>query len=93
MPFDESVLSKGERRKLNALRKAVGPDLGSQVFEKWLSRQPNTSCVSDPTAVKLRAAMVPFEKDASFRLGNKGYTVRRARGRGASGFIVTKNGA
>lgn len=37
------------------------------------------------------AAIAGLGKDPAFRLGNQGYTIRRARGKGASGFIVTKN--
>ena len=45
---------------------------------------------ADPVAEKLKAAIAGLEKDQAFRLGNQGYTVRRARGKGASGFIVEK---
>ena len=93
MSVDESALTKGQVRKLNALRKSVGDDLAQDVFEKWLKRQSKTASVekSDPVAEKLAAALAKLENDPMFRLGNQGYTVRRARGKGASGFIVTKN--
>ena len=93
MTIDESALTKGQVRKLNALGKSVGDDLAQDVFEKWLKRQSKTANVekSDPVAEKLVAALAKLENDSGFRLGNQGYTVRRARGKGASGFIVTKN--
>lgn len=93
MPIDESALTKGELRKLNALRKSVGDDLAQDVFEKWHKRQSKGDNVekSDPVAEKLVAALAKLENDPAFRLGNQGYTIRRARGKGASGFIVTKN--
>ena len=93
MAIDESGLTKGEVRKLNALRKSVGEDLAQGVFEKWLKRQSKAASVekSDPVAEKLASALEKLESDPAFRLGNQGYTVRRARGKGASGFIVTKN--
>ena len=93
MAIDESGLTKGEVRKLNALRKSVGDDLAQGVFEKWLKRQSKAASVekSDPVAEKLASALEKLESDPAFRLGNQGYTVRRARGKGASGFIVTKN--
>tara|TARA_Y100000588_G_scaffold253858_1_gene268364 strand:+ start:103 stop:396 length:294 start_codon:yes stop_codon:yes gene_type:complete len=93
MSVYESALTKGQQRKLNALRKSVGDDLAQDVFEKWLKRQSKAASVekSDPVAEKLAAALAKLEKDPVFRLGNQGYTVRRARGKGASGFIVTKN--
>ena len=34
--IDESTLTKGQRRKLNALRKSVGDEIGAQAFAAWL---------------------------------------------------------
>ena len=93
MTINEKELSKGQIVKLNALRKSVGDDLAEDVFAKWMKRQAKAESVSktDPVAEKLKAALSPLARDSSFRLGNQGYTVRRARGKGASGFIVEKN--
>ena len=38
MAIDETGLTKGQVRKLNALRKSVGDDLAEEVFAKWLER-------------------------------------------------------
>ena len=90
--MDESSLTKGQIRKLNALKKSIGDDLGEMAFSKWLKTQSKEASVkSDPVVEKLAAAISSLENDKSFRLGTKGYTVKRARGKGASGFIVTKN--
>lgn len=93
MAVSERDLTKGQLRKLNALRKSVGDDLAEGVFEKWLARQESkpTEVKPDPVAEKIKNALASLDKDPAFRLGNQGYTVRRARGKGASGFIVTKN--
>ncbi|MEX2615949.1 MAG: hypothetical protein WD767_07625 [Alphaproteobacteria bacterium] len=93
MAIDEKDLTKGQVRKLNALRKSIGDDLAEEAFRKWLDRQASAQAPErpDPVAVKIAQALGKFEGDTSFRLGNKGYTIRRARGKGASGFIVTKN--
>lgn len=93
MTIDESTLTKGQRAKLNALRKSVGEDLAENVFQKWLKRQRPDKVAEkpDPVAQKLMEALAPFESDRGFRLGNRGYTVRRARGKGASGFVAVKN--
>ena len=93
MAIDEKELTKGQVVKLNALRKSVGDDLAEDVFAKWMKRQAAAKVVekADPVAEKLKAALSSLEKDETFRLGNQGYTVRRARGKGASGFIVEKN--
>ena len=37
--IDETALTKGQRRKLNALRKSVGEEIGEQAFAAWLSAQ------------------------------------------------------
>ena len=93
MPIDEGTLNKGQIVKLNALRKSVGDDLADGVFAKWLRRQTSIKPVEklDPVAKKLTDALSKLEKDGDFRLGNQGYTVRRARGKGASGFVAAKN--
>ena len=93
MTIDESTLNKGQVVKLNALRKSVGDDLADGVFAKWLKRQVSVKAVekADPVAKKITDALSKLEKDASFRLGNQGYTVKRARGKGASGFVAMKN--
>ena len=94
MTIDESQLTKGQLVKLNALRKSIGEDLAEDVFRKWLRRQSSRKKVqkTDPVVEKLLAALAPFENDRTFRLGNQGYTVRRARGKGAKGFVAIKNG-
>ena len=90
MAIDESTLTKGQLRKLGALRRYVGDELGEEAFVKWLAQQAAADSV-DPVAEKIEAALAGFADDRSFRLGNYGYTVRRARGKGRSGFVAAKN--
>ena len=92
--MDEMSLTKGQVRKLNALKKSIGDDLGTDVFTKWMSNQENKKkegVIVDPVAIKLQEVLSPLESDLSVRLGNKGYTIKRARGKNSSGFVVTKN--
>ena len=92
MGIDRSKLTKGQVRKLNALCKSVGDTLGEEVFGKWMAQQASASrSKPDPVAVKIEEALAGFADDRTFRLGNYGYTIRRARGKGVSGFAVTKN--
>ena len=93
MAINETEFTKGQLRKLNALRKSVGDDLGEDVFAKWLERQRASQVKgeADPVAVKIAGALAGFESDPKFKLGNHGYTVRRAKGTGASRFVVFKN--
>ena len=93
MEVNEGKLTKGQVRKLNALRKSVGDALGEEVFGKWLAQRAKAAALpkADPVAVKIGEALARYAEDKSFRLGNYGYTIRRARGKGVSGFVVTKN--
>ena len=93
MAIDETGLTKGQVRKLNALRKSVGDDLAEEVFAKWLEREAVSQAKSkpDPVAMKIVKALAGFKNDPKFNLGNHGYTLRRAKGKGVSGFIAYKN--
>ena len=91
MTIDESNLTKGQIRKLNALRKSVGDDIAEDAFSKWMKIQTQTpKDVSDLVADALVAALDEYKDDKTFRLGSKGYVVKRSKGKGASGFIAQK---
>lgn len=93
MAIDETKLTKGQVRKLNALRKSVGDELGEEVFGKWMVMQAQAAAkaATDPVAEKISQALESYVNDRGFRLGNYGYTIRRARGKGRTGFIASKN--
>ena len=92
MTIDESTLTKGQIRKLNALRRSVGDKIAGDAFSKWMKTQikKKPKEVRDPVADALVTALGQFKDDKTFRLGSKGYVVRRAKGRSASGFIAKK---
>ena len=91
MTIDHSTLTKGQIRKLNALRKSVGDDIAENAFDKWMKTQTKTpKDVRDPVADALVAALSGLSDDKSFSLGLKGYVVKRSKGRGASGFVAQK---
>ena len=91
MTIDQSTLNKGQIRKLNALRKSVGDDIGDDAFTKWMKTQSKTPKETrDPVADALVSALSHLYDDKSFKLGNKGYVVRRAKGKGTSGFVAQK---
>ena len=91
MTIDHSALTKGQIRKLKALRKSVGNNIADVAFGKWMKTQIKTpKDVRDPVADALVSALSNLISDKSFKLGNKGYVVRRAKGKGASGFVVQK---
>ena len=93
MGIDESKLTKGQIRKLNGLRKSVGDTLAEEVFGKWLAQQASARAApkSDAVAVTIEMALAGYANDKTFRLGNYGYTIKRGRGKGVSGFVVRKN--
>ena len=91
MTIDHSTLTKGQVRKLNALRKSVGDDIAENAFGKWMkSQSKKPKEVRDHVADALVAALSRLTSDKSFKLGNKGYVVRRAKGKGASGIVARK---
>ena len=91
MTIDHSTLTKGQIRKLNALRKSVGADIAEDAFGKWMKTQSKTPKeIRDPVADALVAALANLNHDKSFKLGNKGYVVRRAKGKGTSEFVAQK---
>ena len=91
MPIDQSALTKGQVRKLNTLRRSTGDDIAEDAFGKWMKTQSKTPKeVRDPVADALVAALSRLTSDKSFKLGTKGYVVRRAKGKGASGFVAQK---
>jgi hypothetical protein len=91
MSIDHSTRIKGQVRKLNALRKSSGDDIAEDAFSKWMTAQTKTPKeVRDPVSDPLVAALDQFKDDKTFRLGMKGYVVKRSKGKGASGFIARK---
>ena len=91
MTIDQSTLTKGQVRKLNALRKSIGDDIAENAFGKWMKSQSKTpKVIRDPVADPLVAALANLTSNKSFRLGTKGYVVKRAKGKGASGFVAQK---
>ena len=44
----------------------------------------------DPVAEKLLEALQQLEDDKSVKLGNQGYSIKRAKGHSATGFTISK---
>ena len=92
MAIKESTLTKGQIRKLNALRKSVGVKIGEEAFGKLLKEQAKAvpKVQSDPVAEKILNAVKSLQKDKTVKLGNRGYVIKRAKGKGAKGLVVQK---
>ena len=89
--INEETFNKGQIRKLNALRKSLGNEIADNAFTKWMKTQTKEDSIQiDPVAVKIEEALSSLVHDKLFRLGSKGYIIKRSKGKGASGFAVNK---
>ena len=85
-----SDLTKGEIRKLNALKKSVGDELGQKAFDEW--RKVNSKSEnSDKVADRIVSILSSAEDIESLNLGAKGYTIYKSRGRVGKGIKAVKN--
>ena len=61
--MEETTLTKGQFRKLDALHRLVGDKLGEEVFSKWVEQQ--AAAKVDPVAVRIAEALAGFAGDRS----------------------------
>jgi hypothetical protein len=80
---DEKKLTKGELRKLAALRRSIGNDLADEAFVKWYAKQGGEVGAGDPNIATIEKALNPLIKKVRIPKGGA-YAIRRGRGR----FIV-----
>lgn len=80
--IDEGALTKGQLRKLNALRKSVGDEIGERAFAEWLAAQPVAGAPEgDPNAEAIATALWRMIEKDEVKIPRGGYLVRRGRGR------------
>ncbi len=81
--IDETALTKGEVRKLNALRKSLGGTIADKAFAQWLRQKVSAkaSAPVDQNAELIASALGPLAKAGKLRIGRGGYLVKRGRGR------------
>ena len=82
--IDESSLTKMEIRKLNALRKSIGDELGAKAFGQWYESRPTKtkSAPVDKTAEAIAEAVMNLITKGKIKtLPRDGYVVKRGRGR------------
>ncbi len=80
--LDEKALTKGELRKLNALRKSIGEDIGEKAFMDWLRKKP--AVIAEPedrNAGLIADTLIPLIEQNKLQIPRGGYLVRRGRGR------------
>ena len=79
--IDESTLTKGQRRKLGALRKSVGDEIGEQAFAEWLASQKSAQDKADGNAALIVDTLWPMVEQGSLAIPRGGYLLKRGRGR------------
>ena len=78
--IDEAALTKGQVRKLNALRKSLGPAIADEAFAKWLA-QPAETPETDENAEVIADALWGLVREGRLQIRRGGYIARRGRGR------------
>ena len=79
--IDESALKNGQLRKLNALRKSLGPVIADEAFSKWLAQAANDEPAADENASVIADILWSPVRDGKLMIRRGGYIVRRGRGR------------
>ena len=87
--LDESGLSKGELRKLRALRTSLGTEIADRAFAEWLSLRSAGSDKEDTNAETISDTLWPLVEEGKLKVPRGGYMLRRGRGR----IIVERYGA
>ncbi len=89
LKLDETELPKGQLRKLNALRKSVGDDIGNRAFAQWVKAQKKSNAGSvDKTADLIEKKIATLIKEKKISIPRGGYLLTRGRGR----VIITRTG-
>ena len=79
---NEGDLSKGDLRKLNALRKSLGDEIAERAFSEWRENHgSNGAGTADRNANTIVEALQPLIEDGKLRIPRGGYILRRGRGR------------
>ena len=83
----QTSLTKGQIRKLNALRKSVGPDIGERAFAQWLKGvNAERGTAVDKTSAQIAEAIQAALGREGLSIPREGYLITRGRGR----VIVTR---
>jgi hypothetical protein len=79
--LDERQLTKGQLRKLNALRKSLGDRIAEKAFAEWLKTNGAEQGPTDRNAELIADALAPLVNQGKLRVRRGGYLVTRGRGR------------
>ena len=79
--IEESALTKGQLRKLSALKKSVGDEVGERAFAEWLVLQGTAKGKPDGNAATIVDTLWPMVQEGTLAIPRGGYVIRRGRGR------------
>ena len=81
--INEAALTKGELRKLNALRKSLGNQIADRAFAQWFGQKTRGKAGAplDKNAELIASTLLPPAKAGKLRIPRGGYLVKRGRGR------------
>ena len=79
--IEEGGLTKGQLRKLRALRKSVGDGIAERAFAEWLASQADSSAKADANAVTIVDTLWPLVQQGALAIPRGGYLIKRGRGR------------
>ena len=80
--INENELTKGQLRKLNALRKSLGEGIANRAFAEWSANQwVSVGEEVDKNAELIAKILVDQINQGKLRIPRGGYLVRRGRGR------------
>ena len=78
--FNEKDLTKGQLRKLNALRKSLGLEIADKAFAEWLKELGSEKMARiDKNAQAIADALAQLIKDKKIKFPRGGYLVTRWR--------------
>ncbi len=78
----QTALTKGQIRKLNALRKSVGSDIGEKAFAQWLKGvNAERGTAEDKTSAQIAEALQAALGRKGLSIPRGGYLIKRGRGR------------
>ena len=88
--IDESGLTKGEIRKLTALRKSLGGTIADRAFAQWVRQKASAKAAApvDQNAELIASTLEPLAKSGKLSVPRGGYLVKRGRGR-----VIVSRGA
>ena len=78
----QTELTKGQIRKLNALRNSVGPTIGEKAFAEWLKKAgAGKEAAVDRNTALIAEAIEATIKSKKLSIPRGGYVITRGRGR------------